>query len=223
MDNCPNDAGWYLLAVIVDHDHGSKVLKLARQAGITGGTILRGHGTIGRRNPEWFDEYEIRKEIVMMISTPQLLEKTIEKLNQIMKLDRPNHGIAFTLSVASLMGSAYCSMASQSFPEGAEKTMEQAIFVIVDKGNAETVVSAAEAAGARGATVINGRGAGAHETSKLFAMEIEPEKEIVLILANRSKFESITDSIRQRAHLDEPGKGLLFAVDIQQAYGMYDQ
>ena len=98
--------------------------------------------------------------------------------------------------------------------------MQQAIFVVVDKGLAELVVKAAEKAGARGATVINGRGAGIHETSKLFSMEIEPEKEIVLIIAKREFVDSITSSINNAVNLDEPGRGILFIVDIQKAYGL---
>lgn len=100
--------------------------------------------------------------------------------------------------------------------------MQQAIFVIVDKGLAETVVSSAETAGAKGATVINGRGAGVHETSKLFSMEIEPEKEIVLIIAKVECIGAITDAISKAAHLDEPGQGILFVVDIQKSYGSFD-
>lgn len=222
-EKCPEGTVWYLLTVIVDHELGSKVLRIARQSGITGGTIMLAHGTVGHRYPKWFDDYEVRKEIVLMIANRPVAEQAVEKLIQTMKLNRPNHGIAFTMSVANLLGSAYCSMAAQTIEEGAAKTMEQAIFVIIDRGEAETVVSAAELAGARGATVINGRGAGVHETSKLFSMEIEPEKEIVLILARRDSVDAITDSIVERAHINEKGKGFLFVVDVQKAYGLFDK
>ena len=98
--------------------------------------------------------------------------------------------------------------------------MHQAIFVIVNKGDAETVVQAAEAAGANGATVVNGRGAGIHETSKLFAMEIEPEKEVVMIVAARENAATIAESVRQAARLDVPGQGILFVLDVDKTYGV---
>lgn len=220
IEKCPEGYSWYILSVIVDHNHGSKVLKTARQSGITGGTILPAHGTLGDRYPRWFDDYEIRKEIVLMISNESIVEKSIDHLNKKMKLNKPNKGIAFTISVVNLLGSTYCSIEGKPLKEGAYVTMQQAIFVVVDKGLAELVVKAAEKAGARGATVINGRGAGIHETSKLFSMEIEPEKEIVLIIAKREFVDSITSSINNAVNLDEPGRGILFIVDIQKAYGL---
>ena len=155
-----------------------------------------------------------------MISNESIVEKSIDHLNKKMKLNKPNKGIAFTISVVNLLGSTYCSIEGKPLKEGAYVTMQQAIFVVVDKGLAELVVKAAEKAGARGATVINGRGAGIHETSKLFSMEIEPEKEIVLIIAKREFVDSITSSINNAVNLDEPGRGILFIVDIQKAYGL---
>ena len=139
-----------------------------------------------------------------------------------MKLNRPNRGIIFTLSVTELLGSAYCRLNDKPIQEGAYKSMQQAIFVVVDKGLAEVVVNYAETAGARGANVINGRGAGVHETSKLFSMEIEPEKEIVLIIAEVELIDSITKAINEAAQMDKPGNGILFVVDIQKSYGLVE-
>ncbi|MHB8964123.1 MAG: P-II family nitrogen regulator [Saccharofermentanales bacterium] len=222
IQKCSDDYRWYILSVIVDHNLGSKVLKIARQSGITGGTIIPAHGTMGDYYPKWFEGYESRKEIVLMISSEPIVDNSIDQLKQIMKLNKPNHGIIFTISVSDLLGSAYCRMSDKPIKEGVYKVMQQAIFVVVDKGLAELVVKSAETAGARGATVINGRGAGVHETSKLFSMEIEPEKEIVLIIAKVEFIDAITNAINEFTQMDKPGKGILFVVDIQKSYGLFD-
>ncbi len=211
-----------LSTVIVNRGNGSKVLRLARNAGISGGTILLGHGTYSHRDLEWFDDYESRKEIVLMIGAAGVLDAGMGRIVQSLRLDRPNHGIAFSMSVASMLGSTTCHMGPTP-PEGAEEMKRQAIFAIVDKGMAEIVVEAAEQAGARGATVINARGAGIHETSRLFSMDIEPEKEIVLILAEMSLCGEISEAVRKAANLDEPGSGILFSLDVRQAYGLVGQ
>ena len=221
IEKCPDDCRWYIMSVIVDHNLGSKVLKIARQSGITGGTIIPAHGTLGDRYPKWFDDYDIRKEIVLMIANESIVDKSIDQLKQVMKFNKPNHGIVFTMSVADLLGSAYCRMSDKPKQEVC-RAMQKAIFVVVDKGLAELVVNSAETAGARGATVINGRGAGVHETSKLFSMEIEPEKEIVLIIAQAELIDAITNAINKATQMDEPGKGILFVVDIQKSYGLFD-
>ena len=99
--------------------------------------------------------------------------------------------------------------------------MVQAIFVIVDKGLAESAVEAAEAAGARGATILNARGAGVHETSRLFSMEIEPEREIVLVLSDAASCPAIAQAVRDALRMDEPGRGFLFVVDVRETVGLF--
>ena len=95
------------------------------------------------------------------------------------------------------------------------------IFVIVDKGKGEDVVDAASEAGARGATIVNARGSGVHETSKIFAIEIEPEKEIVLILTKDDITQAVCDKINKKMKLDESGNGILFVQKVNKAYGIY--
>ena len=99
--------------------------------------------------------------------------------------------------------------------------MHNAIFTIVDRGMGETVVEAAEKAGSRGATIIHARGSGIHENSKLFSMVVEPEKDIVLILAEQSLTEGIVASIRETLKIDKPGHGIIFVLDINKTYGLY--
>lgn len=219
----PDICKWQLLTVIVECSIGSKVLKIARKNGISGGTIVIGHGTYSSTGHFWDDDYEIRKEMVLMISDPDTIDQAMAQIRDILKLDKPNHGIAFILSVQDLLGSSHCRPADQTnqiLQEGMKSDMEKAIFAIVDRGFAELVVEAAESAGSRGATIINARGAGVHETSRLFAMEIEPEKEIVLILADGDLSDSIMDAVKNAANLDEPGKGILFAIDVQKSFGL---
>ena len=98
--------------------------------------------------------------------------------------------------------------------------MYQAIYTIVDRGRAQAVIEAAERVGSRGGTVINARGSGIHETSKLFSMEIEPEKEIVLIVAQTQKTSDIVSAIREELGIDEAGKGIVFVQDVSEAFGL---
>ena len=99
--------------------------------------------------------------------------------------------------------------------------MYNLICIIVERGFAEDVIDAAKAAGSRGGTVIHGRGSGIHETSKLFAMEIEPEKEIVIIVSEKTVTDGIVASIRDKMKIDEPGKGVIFVQNVTATYGLY--
>ena len=56
------------------------------------------------------------------------------------------------------------------------------VVSIVRKGWGSTVLDASIKAGARGGTVLFGRGAGINEREKIFGVSIEPEKEVLLSL-----------------------------------------
>ncbi len=75
----------------------------------------------------------------------------------------------------------------------------EAIFTIVDRGVSDSVIDAATKAGSTGGTIIHGRGgSGTQETAKLFNLEIEPEKDIILILSKVDKTEDIVTSIEEK-------------------------
>lgn len=52
-------------------------------------------------------------------------------------------------------------------------------------------------------------------------MEIEPEKEIVLIISETGLTQRIAESIRRDLKLDEPGNGIIFIQSVNKTYGLY--
>lgn len=209
-----------LFFIIVNNGLGSKVLRIAKHNGVSGGTIFFGKGTMKNRILEFLDMYDIRKEIVLMAAEKTVAYDAMEKLNHELHLNKPNHGIAFSIPVTNVIGTrnTKCDIVEE---RGVHAVMYNAIFVIVDKGKAEDAIEAAAKAGSRGGTIINARGAGVHETSKLFSMDIEPEKEIVLILSEEKHTDAIVSSIRTDLRMDEPGNGIIFVQDVNKTYGLY--
>ncbi|RCX09986.1 hypothetical protein DFR58_13130 [Anaerobacterium chartisolvens] len=94
------------------------------------------------------------------------------------------------------------------------------IVTIVNKGYAEDVVSVAKQAGAEGGTIIHGRGTGIHENAKLFGISIEPEKEIVLILIDKTKCDSVLLAISEEVGLNKPSRGVAFVLDVEKTVGI---
>lgn len=212
-----------LIQVIVNLGLGSKVLKIAKKQGVTGGTIYLGRGTVQSKLLNLFAISEIRKEIVMMLTTSDVAQKTMDAIYQELHLEKPNHGIAFTTSVSMLAGTRNVGeIVDKKIVQRSEVTsMYQNIIIIVDKGKAENVMEAAKKAGAKGGTIINARGSGIHETTKLFAMDIEPEKEKVMILSEEQYTKGIVDKIYEELEIDKPGNGIIFVQDVLQTYGIY--
>ncbi|GMV02632.1 MAG: P-II family nitrogen regulator [Burkholderiaceae bacterium] len=93
------------------------------------------------------------------------------------------------------------------------------IVTIVHKGWGSTVLEASVAAGARGSTVLGGRGAGINEKEKIFGVAIEPEKEIVLTLVPAARADDILAAIVQATDLDETGRGIAFVLPVDKVVG----
>jgi nitrogen regulatory protein PII len=134
-----------------------------------------------------------------------------------MSLHKKNSGICFISPANDIPGGG---QSASIVSEEQEAFMYNAIYTIVQKGMAEDVVEAARAAGARGGTIINARGSGVNDTMTVFAMPIEPAREIVLILAGRDSTEAIAAAIRKRVDLEQHGAGILFILGVSEAYGL---
>jgi len=209
-----------LVCVIVNDGLGSRLVKSAKRNGFSGGTITYGKGTANNRLLDYLGLSDIRKEIIYLAADQSTAYQALDKINKEFEFHKPNHGIAFTTSMCSVYGSKNVDCHQLENKRGANIQMYHVITVIVDKGNAEDVVRAAEKAGSKGGTILNGRGSGVHETSKVFAMEIELEKEIVLILSEVDRTEAVVSSIRKDLKIDEPGNGIIFVQDVNKTYGI---
>lgn len=210
-----------LICVIVNFGLASKIVGYAKEHGITGCTIFLGKGTIRNTILEFLELTEVRREVVLMVANKDTAYNALDKLNEKFKFDKPNHGIAFSMPVLKVLGTHCIESKNSHEIGGAKGLMCNLIFIVVDRGKAEFVVDAANKAGSRGATIINGRGSGIHETNKLFAMEIEPEKEIVLIISQSHLTDAIATSIRNELKIEEPGNGIIFIQDVNKTYGLY--
>lgn len=211
-----------LYIAIVKHGQDAKLIKLAHEYGLTGATVLLGHGTYQHGLLRFFGLNESSKDIILMAAEEELGDAAMEKIAETMHMEKPNHGIIFSIHLQDVYGAK--QFVGQINPEKRKETMSyQAIFTIVDKGNAEEVIDAVCAVGATGGTIINARGAGIHETQKVFNIPIEPEKEMVMIIAKTEDVEKISQAIVKDLNIGEPGKGIIFVMDIAKIHGLFDQ
>jgi len=100
------------------------------------------------------------------------------------------------------------------------KSEHDLIVTIVEKGKAEDVIEFSKKGGAEGGTILGGRGAGIHETTKILGILIEPEKEVVLTLIRKEKTEAVLNEINKGMELEKPGHGIAFVVDVPRVVGI---
>ena len=93
------------------------------------------------------------------------------------------------------------------------------IVVVIPRGFSDYVVSAARDAGATGATIIYGRGTSDFDM-QVMGVSIQPEREVVLILAKHSERRKIMQEIADKTSLLEVGRGICFSLPVTQVYGL---
>jgi len=95
------------------------------------------------------------------------------------------------------------------------------IVAIVERGKADKIVEGAKKAGAKGATILYGRGTGQSEALRFFNLRIEASKEVILILSEVNKYKAIYDAIVDIGKLNEPGTGIIFTFMVSELTGLH--
>lgn len=197
--------------IIVNFGKASKVLALAREHGLHGGTILLGKGTFSNKTLELFGLNQTRKELVWIISSMPKAQEFLPILEKSFAFKKSNTGIAYIEPLVQLCGINNTRFMNDDLEDN---YMLQTIYTVVDRGKGEKVVDAASAAGAGGSTILEGRGAGANQVTKVFSMEIEPEKDIVITIVSSDKVEKIVESIRNELDIEKENTGIIFVHPI---------
>ena len=207
------------LYFIVNLDQASNIMNEAKKFGIIGATTILADGITNNKLLAFFEANRTKREIVFILSEKELLERFIKYLDDKMKISKKKNLIAFTIGLYNAYGLNNSEIKHRETHNKEEESMYNAIFVIVEKGNGEHVVEASNEVGGKGATIINGRGSSNIDT-KIFGIDIEPEKEVVLILADDEIADNICENIRKKLEIDEPGKGIIFVQKISKVYGI---
>lgn len=91
------------------------------------------------------------------------------------------------------------------------------ITCIVQRGNADDIVAAAQSAGAQGATVHFGRGSGVRERLGILGVAVEVEKEIVNIVVSSEQVDRVFNAMYLAGNLDTPGMGIMYVTPLEKA------
>ena len=88
------------------------------------------------------------------------------------------------------------------------------IVCIVNAGFSQNVAAAATKAGAKGGSVVKGRGTANPEAEEFFNISIQPNKEVVLILVTADIKDAVMRSIYKESGLTTDGQGIAFSLPV---------
>jgi nitrogen regulatory protein PII len=94
------------------------------------------------------------------------------------------------------------------------------VVAIVRRGLGEKAVAAAVQAGAKGSTIISGRGSGTASVLKVYGLAMEVEKDVVLIAAPAEISENVVEAIDSVADVNVPSNGIIIVLPIKRGLGL---
>ncbi len=199
-------------------------MQFLQEIGINGSSCLFGKGTIKNEILQLIEMSEVKKEVIFA-TIPSIREDEImAQLNSKFQLYKQNQGIAFSMPLVSTLNMRKESSITwrNNVVSPDNQSIYSAVYVIVDKGKAETVIEISQKAGYYGGTIIKAHGS-AGKLNIILDMPVEAEKELVLILTERNRIKRLSTLLYDYFRLGEANTGTLFVADISKAVGLFQE
>ena len=95
-----------------------------------------------------------------------------------------------------------------------EEHRYELIVCIVNAGFSQNVMEAARAAGAKGGTILRARGSANPEAEEFFSINVQPDKEVLLILVPKAIKDDVLKAIYKNCGLADEAKGIAFSLPV---------
>lgn len=91
------------------------------------------------------------------------------------------------------------------------------ITCVVQRGQADEVIKAAQEAGAQGATTYFARGSGVRERLGILGLAVEVEKETINVVVANDQADRVFEKMYLAGKLDTPAMGFIYIVPLEKA------
>jgi len=212
-----------IMTLILSEHQCQKFVRIAKEKDIRGGIVVIGKGTVKSATLNLLGIKSQKKEVVNILLEKEKAKELLDFFTKELQLHEPDHGIAYTTPVIIADQIINNKQGTWNTVQGMEgESMFKKLTVVVNRGMAEDVMDIARKSGVNGGTVMHGRGTGSEFTAKLFGMEIEPEKELVMILMPSDLIDKVVNDLFQELQLGIPGNGILFVEPIVEVRGIFN-
>lgn len=160
--------------------------------------------------------------IIMTIADRDRTEKLIEEARRNLYIDAPGQGIIAATPIKSVGGGKTLANLNAGRPaEGAPEINYnyEIVLAIANEGYTDTVMEAAREAGARGGTVLHGKGTGSKDAAKFFGVSIASEKEVIMIVARATEKAAIMKSIINKAGVGTDAGAVVMSLPVSAVAG----
>lgn len=96
----------------------------------------------------------------------------------------------------------------------------EVIFAIVNAGYAEDAMHLAREQGARGGTIISGRGVAREDEAAFFGITIHAEKEILMMVVEKSIRDNVLHTLYKQMGMQQKAQGIVFSLPVSDVAGL---
>ena len=212
----------YILTII-DPAAESVLTKICVELEIPVSIVFHGRGTAIKSMLDLLGIESHERRVFIAIADGEKSKRYIEEQKKKLHLGVPGHGITVAVPVKSVGGGQAVSYLSGS-GTGAkytrpEKFDYELVMAIANAGTTDILMNAARAAGARGGTVIHGKGTGSGDAQKFHHISIADKKEVVLIVAAAEIKSAVMYSILEKTGPGSAAGTLVFSLPVSEAAG----
>ena len=210
--------GKLLISMVARHT-GEKFVSVTKAAGARGGTIAFGRAIADNIILQKLSLADMPQDIVFTLmrdEAPDIVDAICEAYHE--KSGKLT-GIALLLDVSGMLVRHTPTPAAEPEPGVRREKMDSGytlLTVIVNNGYADDVMAKARKAGARGGTILTSRGTASEADVKFFGITLVPEKEMLMIVAEKNSVAPILAAIREVPTLAEPGGGIAYSIPVEQ-------
>lgn len=202
-----------ILVVIVEKNKTHLLVKRLKDFNI--GTddmlILFAEGTNKPSKLDFLGLNVLHKEIVFCRIDESIEEEVFSLLSDEIYIKGQNSGVAFTLPF--VFPTNFNDLKGSKYINDDDKNAICCLMTIVESGMADECMDIAVREGAKGGTVVRGRGSGVPENFS-FPIIIDPEKDIVLNILSKSDAIRVKAALDSELELEKPGTGITFMLPV---------
>lgn len=164
------------------------------------------------------------KAIVSTIADAEQTRKLLRAAKLRMYIDVPGNGIMLSVPLKSIGGGRTMAYLTDNKPAAAGKTdmtfAHELIYVVLNEGCSDLVMTAARSAGAGGGTVLTAKGTSSKKAEQFLGISLANEKDILMIVAPRDKKGAIMQAIIKEAGPGTPASAICFSLPVTQVAGL---
>lgn len=205
--------------LFIINDNEKKLIKFINKFKLPFNTIMHGFGTASKGILDFFDLVPTEKNVLMTLISEYDEKMILNYLDESLKIKEIGNGIGFTIKLTS--SSKYVQ---ETLKREGEKMIEKndyhLIIAIINSGYADKVMSIAKKNGANGGTLLKGRSIGENNGLKFLNIRIEPEKDVLLIVAHKKDKNKIMSEILEKEGINKTAQGMCFSLPIDNAIGI---